>query len=56
MRDLVEQVKQDMPIWNSKRNMTQPLLVQGDGPLLAYRTQYAKFYDPSEPGLTTAAA
>ena len=56
MRDLVKQVQQDMPIWNSKRNVTKPLLVQGDGPLLAYRAQYAKFYDTGEPELSTAAA
>ena len=45
MRDLVKQVNQDIPIWNSKIYCKQPLLVQGDGPVLAYRREYQKFYD-----------
>jgi len=44
MRDLVKQVNQDIPIWNRKRFMEKPLLVKGDGPMLAYREQYARFY------------
>lgn len=44
MRDLVKQVHQDIPIWNRKRFMQKPQLVQGDGPMLAYREQYARFY------------
>jgi len=48
MRDLVKQVVQDMPIWANKKNLTQPFLVEGDGPLMAYRAQYAKFYDNPE--------
>ena len=45
IRDLVKQVNQDIPIWNNKIYMKEPLLVQGDGPMLAYRRQYARFYD-----------
>jgi len=45
MRDLVKQLNQDIPIWNSKIYCKQPLLVQGDGPMLAYRREYQKFYD-----------
>ncbi len=45
MRDLVKQVQQDIPIWNAKRFQVKPLLVKGDGPLLAYRAQYARYYD-----------
>ena len=44
MRDLAKQIEQDIPIWNRKVFLANPLLVQGDGPLLAYRRQYAKFY------------
>ncbi len=44
IRDLVKQVQQDIPIWNSKIYMERPLLVKGDGPMLAYREQYAKYY------------
>ena len=44
MRDLVKQVNQDIPIWNRKRFMEKPLLVKGDGPMLAYREQYDRYY------------
>ncbi len=47
MRDLAKQIEQDIPIWNRKVFLERPLLVQGDGPLLAYRRQYAKFYADS---------
>ena len=51
MRDLVKQVEQDIPIWNSKKSERRPLLVKGDGPILAYREQYERFYqfDADEP-------
>ena len=45
MRDLVKQVSQDIPIWNNKKCETRPLLVKGDGPILAYREQYRKYYN-----------
>lgn len=45
MRDLVRQVAQDIPIWNNKMYRAEPMLVKGDGPMLAYRRQYARFYD-----------
>jgi 3-ketosteroid 9alpha-monooxygenase subunit A len=45
MRDLVKQVQQDIPIWNRKRFNEKPLLVKGDGPMLAYREQYARYYN-----------
>jgi phenylpropionate dioxygenase-like ring-hydroxylating dioxygenase large terminal subunit len=48
MRDLVKQVTQDIPIWNAKKNLKRPFLVEGDGPVMAYRDQYAKFYDKGE--------
>ncbi|MGE3693499.1 MAG: aromatic ring-hydroxylating dioxygenase subunit alpha [Novosphingobium sp.] len=56
IRDLVKQVNQDIPIWNAKINMKQPLLVKGDGPILAYREQYARYYryDDDEPGSRAA--
>lgn len=49
MRDLAKQIEQDIPIWNRKVFLAKPLLVQGDGPLLAYRQQYAKFYAEGAP-------
>jgi len=45
MRDLVKQVNQDIPIWNHKCFHAQPLLVRGDGPMMAYRRQYARYYE-----------
>jgi 3-ketosteroid 9alpha-monooxygenase subunit A len=48
IRDLVKQVHQDIPIWNAKIFRTEPLLVKGDGPILAYRRQYQKFYELGE--------
>ena len=45
IRDLVKQINQDIPIWNSKRYRTDPILVKGDGPMLAYRRAYQRFYD-----------
>jgi 3-ketosteroid 9alpha-monooxygenase subunit A len=56
MRDLVRQVNEDIPIWNTKRYMPEPLLVVGDGPMMAYRAQYARFYQFDEPETDTKAA
>jgi phenylpropionate dioxygenase-like ring-hydroxylating dioxygenase large terminal subunit len=56
MRDLVRQVNEDIPIWNAKVFRPQPLLVEGDGPMLAYRTQYARYYQFDDPAPDTAAA
>ena len=56
MRDLVKQVNQDIPIWNNKRFNAEPLLVQGDGPILAYRRQYARYYQFDELAPTSAVA
>ena len=55
IRNIVLQIEQDIPIWNAKRYAKSPLLVEGDGPILAYRAQYAKFYqfdDDAEPAAT----
>jgi 3-ketosteroid 9alpha-monooxygenase subunit A len=43
-RDLVFQVSQDIPIWEHKRFAVKPMLVEGDGPILAYRKQYERYY------------
>jgi nitrite reductase/ring-hydroxylating ferredoxin subunit len=56
MRDLVKQVNQDIPIWNNKIYRTEPLLVKGDGPMLAYRRQYARFYNFDADGPAEIAA
>lgn len=56
MRDLVKQVTQDIPIWENKRYTPEPMLVEGDGPILAYRKQYARFYQYEDPQPTIVAA
>ena len=57
MRDLIKQIEQDMPIWNNKLNLEKPLLVQGDGPILAYRKNYEKYFDyQSDPAPEMVAA
>ncbi|WP_298692809.1 Rieske 2Fe-2S domain-containing protein [uncultured Sphingomonas sp.] len=56
MRDLVKQVNQDIPIWETKRFQLHPLLVKNDGPILAYRRAYQRFYqfEDDEPTLVAA--
>lgn len=56
MRDLVKQVLQDIPIWENKQYLPDPLLVQGDGPILAYRRNYQRFYQYDEPDAPSIAA
>ena len=48
IRDLVKQVNQDIPIWNAKMYRPEPILVKGDGPMLAYRRAYQRFYEFGE--------
>jgi phenylpropionate dioxygenase-like ring-hydroxylating dioxygenase large terminal subunit len=43
-RNLIFQLEQDIPIWRHKRFEPHPRLVRGDGPILAYRKQYAQYY------------
>jgi 3-ketosteroid 9alpha-monooxygenase subunit A len=56
MRDLVKQVNEDIPIWNTKRYMAVPLLVEGDGPVMAYRAQYERYYQFGDDPVDSAAA
>ena len=56
MRDLVHQITQDIPIWEHKRYMVQPQLVEGDGPILAYRQQFARYYAFDDPQPLNVAA
>jgi len=43
-RDIIHQLQQDTPIWENKRYQPRPVLCNGDGPILAYRRQYAQYY------------
>jgi 3-ketosteroid 9alpha-monooxygenase subunit A len=38
------QFEQDVPIWEHKRYRARPTLVDGDGPIPAYRRWFAQFY------------
>jgi hypothetical protein len=42
-RNILHQSEQDRPIWESKRYLRRPILCDADGPILAYRAQYAQF-------------
>jgi len=44
---LITQFERDVPIWNKKTFVNQPLVVKGDGPLLAYRRWMSKFFSKS---------
>lgn len=48
-KNVIFQLEQDIPIWEHKRYLIRPLLVKGDGPILAYRKQYAQYYARSVP-------
>lgn len=37
-------VEQDIPIWNNKRYIEQPILCDGDGPIAKYRKWFKQFY------------
>jgi phenylpropionate dioxygenase-like ring-hydroxylating dioxygenase large terminal subunit len=43
-------IYQDIPIWNAKRFTAKPLLVEGDGPILAFRRWASQFYSTPTTG------
>ncbi|MDB5429626.1 MAG: Rieske (2Fe-2S) protein [Caulobacter sp.] len=43
-RNVAFQFDQDKPIWEAKRYLKRPILCEADGPILAYRAQYAQYY------------
>jgi hypothetical protein len=44
VREVVDQIEQDRPIWENKRYEPAPVLCDGDGPIIQYRRQYAQYY------------
>ncbi len=44
IRETKRQLEQDAMVWPRKKHLEAPLLVDGDGPILAYRQQYARYY------------
>jgi phenylpropionate dioxygenase-like ring-hydroxylating dioxygenase large terminal subunit len=43
-RNLVEQVQNDIPIWENKKYMDPPVLCDSDGPIHQYRKWFQQFY------------
>jgi 3-ketosteroid 9alpha-monooxygenase subunit A len=56
IRNLVFQIEQDIPIWEHKHFEPNPILVEGDGPILSYREQYARYYAKPPKELAEASA
>ena len=44
INNVVEQVGQDIPIWEHKKYQPQPALCNGDGPIAQYRKWFKQFY------------
>jgi phenylpropionate dioxygenase-like ring-hydroxylating dioxygenase large terminal subunit len=44
IRETQRQLEQDSIVWPYKKHLREPLLVDGDGPILAYRQHYARYY------------
>ena len=44
IQNAVEQVEQDIPIWEHKIYRPAPLLCDGDGPIAEYRNWFSQFY------------
>jgi phenylpropionate dioxygenase-like ring-hydroxylating dioxygenase large terminal subunit len=44
VEEIVRQVEQDIPIWENKVYVEQPVLCDGDGPIAKYRKWFQQFY------------
>jgi phenylpropionate dioxygenase-like ring-hydroxylating dioxygenase large terminal subunit len=44
VRETLRQLEQDIAIWKHKKFLAEPTLVGGDGPILAYREFFQRFY------------
>jgi len=44
LRGLVDQIKQDDPVWTNKKYLRRPAIAEGDGPIHAYRRWASQFY------------
>jgi len=55
--NVVQQVGQDIPIWEHKKYQENPILCDSDGPINKYRKWFRQFYDElGQDGRNTAAA
>ena len=44
VRETSRQIEQDISIWKHKKYLPEPTLVNGDGPILAYREFFKRYY------------
>jgi phenylpropionate dioxygenase-like ring-hydroxylating dioxygenase large terminal subunit len=44
VNEVKRQVEQDIPVWENKIHLSQPLLCHGDGPIASYRRWTEQFY------------
>ncbi|MDG2003254.1 MAG: Rieske 2Fe-2S domain-containing protein [Novosphingobium sp.] len=44
VRETSRQIEQDIRIWKHKKYLAEPTLVNGDGPILAYREFFKRYY------------
>ena len=44
IQNAIDQVEQDIPIWEHKKYLAKPVLCDGDGPIAGYRHWFAQFY------------
>ena len=44
IRDIVKQMNEDIPIWESKKYLPRPILCDGDGPIAEFRRWATQFY------------
>ena len=49
-------VEQDIPIWNNKTYLKQPVLVRNDGPIAQFRRWFSQFYSENSPTLESLGA
>jgi cholesterol 7-dehydrogenase len=52
LRGFCEQFSRDVVIWNNKSYVHKPMIVKNDGPIMAFRRWYSKFYPPIESAAT----
>lgn len=45
----IAQVREDFAIWGAKIHVRKPMIVEGDGPILAFRTWYRQFMSEDRP-------
>lgn len=48
MAEISRQLEQDIPIWENKIYIDQPLICKGDGPIGAFRVWSKQFYPPAD--------